>query len=196
MDGQIYAVPVAMENVLMFRNTDLAPDAPASINEMAETGLALQAEGKTQYPIGMQVGDKGDAYHAYPFYSAAGGYFFAGPDADGNYDINDLGVGQRGLAGLREGLGRPRREGRDEVDVHRRRPRNGWAAGELPYWITGPWNKGIVKDSGVHFEVEAVPGLGRLGLPRPVPIVGSPGLLPEPGLGQHDARRRPSWMRP
>ena len=96
LDGQTYGVPVAVENIIMFRNTELAPDAPSSINEMAETGLALQAEGKTQYPIGLQVGDKGDAYHAYPFYSAAGGYFFGGPDADGNYDVSDLGVGEEG----------------------------------------------------------------------------------------------------
>ena len=84
VNGQTYGVPVAVENVILIRNTTLAPNAPTSINDMATTGLALQAAQKTQFPIGMQVGDKGDAYHAYPFYSAAGGYIFGGPDAQGN----------------------------------------------------------------------------------------------------------------
>lgn len=94
IDGQVYAVPVAVENVVLFRNADLAPETPASIEAMAEAGLALEGEGKTRYPIGIQVGEAGDPYHAYPMYSGAGGYYY--PLSNGEFDTSDLGVGEEG----------------------------------------------------------------------------------------------------
>ena len=175
LDGQTYGVPVAVENIIMFRNTDLAPNAPSSINEMAETGLALQAEGKTQYPIGLQVGDKGDAYHAYPFYSAAGGYFFGGPDADGNYDVSDLGVGEEGSLTFAQAWAELGSQGAVKSTFTGDDLANAWSSGQLPYWITGPWNSGVVQDSGVNFEAESVPGWEGVS-ESAVPIVGSQGF--------------------
>ena len=173
IDGQIYAVPVAVENVVLFRNTDLAPNAPATINEMAETGLALQAEGKTRYPIGIQVGENGDAYHAYPMYSAAGGYFF--PDNDGNFDTSDLGVGKEGSLTFAQAWADLGAQGVIKSTYTGDDLANAWSSGELPYWITGPWNIPVVQDSGVNFEVEGVPGWEGLDY-DPVPIVGSQGF--------------------
>jgi arabinogalactan oligomer/maltooligosaccharide transport system substrate-binding protein len=51
-----------------------------------------------------------------------------------------------------------------------------WAAGQLPYWITGPWNKGKVEESGVPFEAEPVPGWDGVS-ETPVPIVGAQGFF-------------------
>lgn len=175
-DGQNYGVPIATENIILFRNTDLAPNAPTSIEDMAKTGLALQAEGKTQYPIGLQQGEKGDAYHAYPFFSAAGGYFFAGPNGDGAYDVNDVGVASEGglLFGQKwAGLGK---EGALKSTFIDGDLQAAWAAGTLPYWITGPWNSQKVKDSGVPYEVEPIPGWE--GVDEQVkPIVGVRGMM-------------------
>ena len=56
--GQIYGVPYALENVALFRNTDLAPEAPATIEELVETGSSLQADGKTSEILCLQVGDQ------------------------------------------------------------------------------------------------------------------------------------------
>ena len=90
--GQIYGVPYALENVALFRNTDLAPEAPATIEELVETGRSLQADGKTSEILCLQVGDQGDVYHMYPLYTSGGGYLF-GTAADGTLDPSDLGVG-------------------------------------------------------------------------------------------------------
>jgi arabinogalactan oligomer/maltooligosaccharide transport system substrate-binding protein len=177
VNGQTYGVPVAVENVIMFRNTNLAPNAPASINEMATTGLALQAEGKTQYPIGLQVGDKGDAYHAYPMYSAAGGFFFGGPNDKGEYDINDLGVGQAGSLTFANAWAQLGQQGAIKSTFTGDDLKNAWASGQLAYWITGPWNIGTVKDAEATapYVAEAVPGWEGVS-ESAVPIVGSQGF--------------------
>ncbi len=185
VDGQTYGVPIATENIVMFRNTDLAPESPASINEMAETGLALQAEGKTQFPIGLQVGDKGDAYHAYPFLSAAGGYFFGGPDGDGNYDVNDVGIASEGGLVFAEAWAQ---FGADGVI------KSTFTGGDLADRVGG--RPAAVLD---HRSVEQGQGRGvrravrgragaRLGWrERDVgPDRGRPGLLPEPELHEPD----------
>jgi arabinogalactan oligomer/maltooligosaccharide transport system substrate-binding protein len=175
IDGQTYGVPVATENIIMFRNTELAPDSPATINEMAATGLKLQEDGKTQFPIGVQVGDKGDAYHAYPFFSAAGGYFFGGPDANGTYDINDVGVASDGGLVFAKAWSDFGKQGVVKSTFTGGDLEAAWAAGKLPYWITGPWNKGKVEESGVKFVAEPVPGWEGVDK-RPVPIVGAQGF--------------------
>ena len=37
-DGQTYGMPYTMNNIVLFRNTDLAPDAPATMEEMVAAG--------------------------------------------------------------------------------------------------------------------------------------------------------------
>jgi len=160
----------------MFRNTNLVPNAPSSIEDMASTGLALQGEGKTQYPIGLQVGDEGDAYHAYPFLSAAGGYFFSGPDGDGNYDVNDVGVASEGGLEFGRRWAKLGAVGALRSTFLPSDLEAAWAAGTLPYWITGPWNTQKVKDSGVPFVAEGIPGWEGVDN-TPMPLVGAQGLL-------------------
>jgi hypothetical protein len=45
-NGQIYGVPFTMNNIVLFRNTDLAPDAPSSIEDLVATGKKLKASGR------------------------------------------------------------------------------------------------------------------------------------------------------
>jgi arabinogalactan oligomer/maltooligosaccharide transport system substrate-binding protein len=175
IDGQNYGLPIATENIILFRNTDLAPDAPATLDEMADTGLALKKDKKTQYPVGLQVGDEGDAYHAYPFFSAAGGYYFGGPDADGNYDTTDLGLDSEGGLAWADAFSKWGKDGVVKSTFVGDDLTNAWSQGKLAYWITGPWNKGTVEDSGVPFTAEGLPTWDGLDTPS-VPIVGAQGF--------------------
>ena len=45
-NGQIYGVPFTMNNIVLFRNTDLAPEAPTTIEDMVAKGKELKAAGK------------------------------------------------------------------------------------------------------------------------------------------------------
>lgn len=175
IDGQTYGVPVATENILLFRNTDLAPDAPKSLNEMGDTGLQLKKDKKTQYPVGLQVGDQGDAYHAYPFLSAAGGYFFGGPDAQGNYDTSDLGLTSEGGLAWADAFSKWGKEGVVKSTFVGDDLTNAWSQGKLAYWITGPWNKSVVEESKVPYSAEGLPSWDGSSA-KAVPIVGAQGF--------------------
>ena len=75
-NSQIYGVPYALENVALYRNTTMAPNAPTSIEDMVTTGQALKTAGTATEILVLPVGQNGDAYHMFPFYSSAGGSVF------------------------------------------------------------------------------------------------------------------------
>jgi arabinogalactan oligomer/maltooligosaccharide transport system substrate-binding protein len=181
VNGQNYGLPVATENILLFRNTKLAPDAPASLDDMGETGLQLKKDGKTQYPVGLQVGDKGDAYHAFPFLSGAGGYFFGGPDADGAYDTTDIGLTSEGSLAWADAFSDWGKKGIVRSSFVGDDLTNAWSQGKLAYWITGPWNKQVVEDAKkknkVEYSAEGLPEWdGVAESISSVPIVGAQGF--------------------
>jgi arabinogalactan oligomer/maltooligosaccharide transport system substrate-binding protein len=81
-NGQIYGIPYAIENVVLFRNTDLVPEAPRTMEELVAKGKELKAAGKVDEIMALPVGANGDAYHMYPIYTSGGGYLFGkGPRA-------------------------------------------------------------------------------------------------------------------
>jgi ABC-type glycerol-3-phosphate transport system substrate-binding protein len=90
-NGQIYGIPYAIENVVLFRNTDLAPTAPRTLDELVAKGKELKAAGKVSEIMALPVGPNGDAYHMYPIYTSGGGDLF-GKGPEGDYDPKDLGL--------------------------------------------------------------------------------------------------------
>src|SRR5690606_31306828 len=69
VDGNLYGVPYAMENLALIRNTDLAPEAPATFEELIAAGESAG----TDEVLTMEVGVDGNAYSAYPLFSSMGG---------------------------------------------------------------------------------------------------------------------------
>ncbi len=82
-----------MNNIVLFRNTDLAPDAPATFEDMVAKGKELKAAGKVSEIVAYPVGASGDPYHINPLYTSGGGYIF-GTEANGDFNPKDLGVGK------------------------------------------------------------------------------------------------------
>jgi arabinogalactan oligomer/maltooligosaccharide transport system substrate-binding protein len=93
-NGQVYGIPYAIENVVLFRNTDLAPEAPKTMEELVAKGKELKASGKTSEIMALPVGPNGDPYHMYPIYTSAGGYLF-GKGQEGDYNPKDSGSASR-----------------------------------------------------------------------------------------------------
>ena len=118
--ARTYGVPFATENLALFRNTDLAPEAPESIDVMARDGLELKDKDDQILPIALPVGPQGDAYHWYPFYSAAGGKIF-GLDAQGGYTADELEVGKPGSIEAAKRLAQLTEDGALDKDDHCRR---------------------------------------------------------------------------
>ncbi|ROO51184.1 carbohydrate ABC transporter substrate-binding protein (CUT1 family) [Micromonospora sp. Llam0] len=158
-NGQLYGVPYAMENVALIRNTALAPDAPATIEELVATGQQLKADGKVSEILCLQVGQNGDAYHLYPLYTSAGGSLF-GTTAEGDYDPTQLGVGTpesiaafEKIATLGEkGAGALKRSITPENSIAT------FTSGKCAFLVSGPWAITDAKGANIAYDISPVPG--------------------------------------
>ncbi|HET8660946.1 MAG TPA: maltose ABC transporter substrate-binding protein [Micromonosporaceae bacterium] len=158
-NGQLYGVPYAVENIALIRNTDLAPTAPATIEDLVKAGQDLKTAGKASEIMCLQVGQNGDAYHIYPFYTSGGGYLF-GTTASGDYDPKDLGVGKGGsvqafqkIAALGEkGSGALKRSIGAENSIAT------FTGKKCAFLVSGPWAVTDIKKAGLNYDVSPVPG--------------------------------------
>jgi len=167
-EGQTYGVPYALENVALIRNTDLAPDAPETIEDLIETGQRLKADGEASELLCLQVGDEGDTYHIYPLYTSGGGYLFGTTD-DGTWDPGDLGVGtdesKAAFERIRElgeaGVGALKRSisGANAIPM--------FAEGECPFLVSGPWAVNDIKAAGIPYDITPVPPFADGGPAQP-----------------------------
>ncbi|MDA2813452.1 maltose ABC transporter substrate-binding protein [Nocardiopsis sp. RSe5-2] len=166
--GQLYGVPYAMESLMLVRNTELAPEAPATVEEMVETGTALKEDGEVKEVLGLQVSQTGDPFHLQPFYSSAGGYLF-GTDDEGDPDPSDLGVGTDASVEAMEKVAELGEDGdgalKRSIDADNVNAL--FERGETPYFVTGPWSLAGIKDAGVDYAISPVPGFEGMDEARP-----------------------------
>ncbi|MEV4655276.1 maltose ABC transporter substrate-binding protein [Micromonospora sp. NPDC049301] len=158
-NGQLYGVPYAQENLALIRNTELAPEAPKTIEDLVATGKQLKTAKKATETLCLQVGQNGDAYHIYPLYSSAGGYLF-GTAANGDYDPKDLGVGKpasieafKKIGALGEkGEGVLKRSIADTNSIAT------FTSKKCAYLVSGPWAVADVKKANIKYDISAIPG--------------------------------------
>ncbi|RLP91643.1 maltose ABC transporter substrate-binding protein [Micromonospora sp. CV4] len=158
-NGQLYGVPYAQENLALIRNTELAPEAPKTIEDLVTTGKQLKTAKKATETLCLQVGQNGDAYHIYPLYTSAGGYLF-GTGANGDYDPKDLGVGKpasieafKKIGALGEkGEGVLKRSIADTNSIAT------FTSKKCAYLVSGPWAVADVKKANIKYDISAIPG--------------------------------------
>ena len=158
-NGQVYAVPYAVENLALIRNTELAPEAPKTLDDLVKAGKALKSSKKVTEILALQVGNNGDAYHIYPLYAAGGGYLFGMTD-NGDYDPKDLGVakpeaveafarigklGEKGAGALKRSIGPE-----NSISV--------FTGKKSAFLVSGPWAITDIKKAGVPYDISPIPG--------------------------------------
>jgi arabinogalactan oligomer/maltooligosaccharide transport system substrate-binding protein len=159
-NSQLYAIPYAIENIGLIRNTALAPNAPSTMDDVISSGQALRTSGKVSNILSVQVGQTGDAYHIYPLFASAGGYLF-GTKSNGDYDPTDLGVGKpqsvaafQKLAALGEkGTGALTRSITSDNAI------STFTSGKTAYLISGPWAVADIQKAGIKYDITPVPAL-------------------------------------
>ena len=180
-DGQTYGLPYAVENIALFRNTDLVPEAPATFEEMMQIAADYQAEhagDPTHLGFPLQIGPEGDAYHLQPFLSAFGGYIF-GQNEDGTFNPEDVGIDSEGGLAAATWLQEQAAAGLLSADVTYDTMIEAFGAGNAPFAITGPWalseaDRGF-QTTGVPYAVSAIPA--REGGEPPAVFVGVQGFM-------------------
>jgi maltose-binding protein MalE len=156
--NELYGVPYALDTAVLLRNTDLAPDPPATFEEMLADGEGLRAAKRSDHGLVMQIGANGDPYYMYPLLVAAGGWLF-GRDHDGRLDTTVVGLGAPETLGAFErfrrlgvlGTGTLRPEiGREHVTAL-------FSAGRTPYLICASRVVEDARRAGLSFAVGPVP---------------------------------------
>jgi len=159
-DGQIYAVPFTVENIAMYRNADLAPEAPATFDDMIAAGNALVKDGKAKsaFCIG-QDPEKGNQYMMMPFFTSFGGTIFS-QDAAGNYDGNNLTIDDAAGQAFAKWLNKEGKSGALNPDMTSDIALQQFKDGECPFLVDGPWNLGGIKEAVKNLAVDAIPTAG------------------------------------
>ncbi|MCW2738466.1 maltose ABC transporter substrate-binding protein [Nocardioides sp.] len=158
-DGQTYGMPYTMNNIVLFRNTDLAPDAPATVEDMVAAGQKSVQSGDATAPLAWPVSDTGNPYFINPLYTSGGGYMFGQGD-DGSFDPSDLGVGTPGSVEAYKKIGELGEKGSGVLkrSVNTDNAIALFTDGKTPFLVEGPWQLTTIDDSDINYEVSAVPG--------------------------------------
>ncbi len=153
LDGQLYAMPYAMENMALFRNADLVPDAPETWDELLAVGAALQDSGDVTYALVLE--DNG--YKTYPILTNFGGYVF-GRDADGNWDPNDVGIDSEGMIAAGDWIAENVAAGLISPNANDGNTAEAlFVEGDTPFLMTGPWALEQFRDAGINYAISDFP---------------------------------------
>ena len=145
-DGQLYCLPIQTENLGLLRNTELAPTAPSTFDEM----IAMGEDAGTEFPFLMTVTENGDPFHMYPFQASFGALVF-GVAADGEW-TTDVAMGGDAGHAFAEWLSEQSDAGIFSTDIGWDQTVAGFGEGNSPFLVSGPWMTG---QPGVAELVEA-----------------------------------------
>lgn len=166
-DGQLYGLPYAVENIALIRNTALAPEAPATWDDMIAAGVAAG----TEFPVLIQSnGEGGDPYTHYPMQTSFGSTVFT-QDADGFY-TTELAIGGEAGTAYATWLAEQGAAGNLDIDTTYDIVVDQFSKGNSPFIIGGPWMVDSFK--GLDLAIDPVPSAG--GQPSR-PFMGAPGFF-------------------
>jgi maltose-binding protein MalE len=155
INGVLYCLPYATENLGFFYNKDLVPTPPTTWDEVVSMGEALKKEGKVDYIMSVT----GTTYDVYPLDTAMGGYIF-GKDDKGNYNPQDLGVDSEGMIKATKWLADNVANGNLPADWNNDNNRALFEQGKTPFIMDGPWSLQRFRDSGVPYAITNFPDNG------------------------------------
>lgn len=157
-NGQLYGIPYSVENIALIRNTDLAPTAPTTMEDLVSAGQALVKAGKTTNIMSLQVGQQGDAYHIYPLFTSGGGSFF-GTTSTGDPDPKNVTVDSAGsiaAGALLKGLGE-KGSGALTRSIDGQNAIPTFTSKKAAFLVSGPWAIPDIKKAGFNYDISAIP---------------------------------------
>jgi maltose-binding protein MalE len=131
------------------------PEAPATWEEVREISTELVESGASQYGFMLQTGD---AYHGFPVLASFGGYIFERTE-DGTFNAEDIGYDSEGGLASAEWLASMYEAGLMTPDWDSDTLLEAFRQGDVAMWMTGPWNSGLIEESGVPYAIDPIPGV-------------------------------------
>lgn len=162
-NGELYGLPLAVENIGFFRNTDLVPEAPATWDDVFAIGEELVNNGEAEIAVGFPD----LTYNIYPLYTSFGGYIF-GRDDTGSFTADDIGIDNEGMVQGLEWVQTMIDNGLASENVDWEASHVLFETGEAPFILTGPWAINRFQTAGVPYAISAFPSAeegGEAGYP-------------------------------
>jgi len=170
-NGKLYGLPMAVENVGFFYNTELVPAPPETWDEAVAITEELKRQGKVEYMFGCP-----DAtYNVYPVYDSFGGAIF-GRKADGSLDGKQVLMADPGFVAGLEFLTNQVRRGLIPQTVDWDGAHVLFESGKAPFCPTGPWALTRIQTAGIPYAVTKFPGVTKGG-PAGNPLLGVQGMI-------------------
>jgi maltose/maltodextrin transport system substrate-binding protein len=166
--GKTWGYPLAIEAIGLIYNKKLVPTPPKTFEDVVALDKQMVARGKKAI-----LWDYDKSFFSFPLLAGAGGYIY-GRDAQGNFDVRDIGINSPGaVAGAQLLL---------DLVKHGQMPRgatyaemeSAFAAGDVAMMISGPWAWENARRAHVDFGVAPIPDV--LGKPAK-PFVGVLGCM-------------------
>lgn len=156
-EGSNYAVPYVTEAIALYYNTDIITEVPTSFDDLAAACDAAGTPNCVVLPGGAAATD---AYHNYPFVSAFGGSIFEYDVATGSYDASvvrlDTPEAIQGAEYLEDQVAAGVVASTDYDTA-----KNLFLDGSAPFWITGPWELGGLREqTAINWDVALIPQIG------------------------------------
>ncbi len=156
VDGKRYGVPIAVETITLFYNTDKVKSPPKTWEDLLKTA-------KTSGGIKF---DATSIYYDLGFVEAFDSYIFKWEN--NKYDIKDIGLGNDGAIKGYQFIQKMVDEGFLTADITFDIARSAFESGETAFYIGGPWDVDAFKSAGVNFAVAEMPTLN--GKPFVTPV--------------------------
>lgn len=156
-DGQLYGVPYGIEALALYRNTEVAPQAPKTLDDAIAAGQQAVQAGKVESALNLPVGDLGDAYHMQPLLTSMGGYMF-GQNPDGTYDPKDLGIGKPGSIAAAKKISELAKQKVLRTSISGDNSIALFTEGKAAFLVSGPWALADVQKSGMKYDIQPIPG--------------------------------------
>lgn len=154
-DGKTWGYPICMESVALIYNKALVKEPPAA--------LASVKADLAPYPI---LWAYDTPYFTWPFLAGAGGYVF-NKKADGNYDLNDIGVNQAGAVSALQAIGDMIKAGTLAKGVTYDVMIAQMQQGKCAMMVNGPWAWNDLKKANIDYGIGVIPGATEAGPAKP-----------------------------
>ena len=150
-NGKLIGYPVAVESLSLIYNKDLLPEPPKTWEEIPALDKELRAKGKSAIMFNLQ-----EPYFTWPVTAAAGGYAFK-KQADGSYDLKDVGVANEGSQAGLQFLVDLVKNKQLNADTDYAIAEAAFNKGETAMTINGPWSWGNIDSAKVNYGVTLLP---------------------------------------
>ncbi|MCT8137878.1 extracellular solute-binding protein [Anaerobacillus sp. CMMVII] len=153
-EGIQFGIPAVIETYGLFYNTDLIPEAPETMDDLLAIAKELTNAANNEYGFLMEATN---FYFTYPFLAGPGGYVF-GRDAEGGYNIEDIGLGNAGAVKGGELIQSWFTDGLIPQGITGDVMNGLFREGKVGAVVTGPWSiPDYVADLGDKLKVTTLP---------------------------------------